>query len=235
VDVDETVACNVAFALSQGTGVIRYRLLVPPLTGEETQARGAEGADRAKRWLEATCRANVLWNNPHTLPKKLQFRKASAPEDSEAKGDWFSFDLGGTFEGGDEHGQQFLAEVKMYEDDGSSLGGMFRDFLACCYRVEDLLGPTHFDRYLWITWVPFLGSKWSELQTETFVKAAIEEKDYRCAAALGGAAYDRTVGERVAEKVIIVILSSKQERFLALSDGELPEVLKALVDIRRAS
>lgn len=64
-----------------------------PQTGEQIQAAGADGAQRAKIWLESTCRAEVKWNNPKVGVKKLQFKKAGAAEGSEAQGDYFSFDL----------------------------------------------------------------------------------------------------------------------------------------------
>ncbi|MEJ1155156.1 hypothetical protein [Microbacterium marmarense] len=35
------------------------------IEGESAQAKGADGAQRAKRWLESTTRVNAQWVNPN--------------------------------------------------------------------------------------------------------------------------------------------------------------------------
>jgi hypothetical protein len=70
---------------------------------DETQAKGAEGARRAKLWLESTTRVNVQCVNPHRVAvPRLTFKWHG--------GSTFSFDLGGVLLGEDLHGQEFLAE-----------------------------------------------------------------------------------------------------------------------------
>jgi hypothetical protein len=78
------------------------------VSGEETQARGADGARRAKRWLDSTTRANAQWVNPDPIAvPKLTFEWAKKPRH-------FSFDIAGTLLGGDLEGQEFFAESKKY-------------------------------------------------------------------------------------------------------------------------
>ena len=44
------------------------------MSGEATHAKGADGARRAKAWLEATTRVNVHWVNPDPVAvEKLTF------------------------------------------------------------------------------------------------------------------------------------------------------------------
>ena len=138
-----------------------------PLTGEQIQQLGEQGSQRAKRWLESTCRAEVKWNNPSAGLKKLQFKKAGAPDGSTAQGDYFSFDLGGNFLGGDADGEVFLAESKKYAT-AADQGVEYRRFLSKCYRVETEAG-NFYDQYLWITWAPFLVNSWDQLLTPGYV------------------------------------------------------------------
>src|SRR4051812_23830434 len=139
--------------------------MVPPPTGEQIQKLGEEGAQRAKRWLDSTCRAEVKWNNPEKV-QKLQYLKAGASPGSTTLGDYFSFDLGGTLLGGDEDGDVFLAECKKYSAPGDQ-GPEYRDFLANCYRVQSEQG-NWCDHFLWITWAPFLVNSWPNLRTTAF-------------------------------------------------------------------
>lgn len=204
-----------------------------PLTGEEIQQLGEQGSQRAKRWLESTCRAEVKWNNPDLGKSKLQYRKAGAAPDSDAQGDFFSFDLGGTLLGGSADSEVFLAESKKYAN-ANDQGTHYRKFVAQCYRVEDEFG--HFcDHYLWITWAPFLVTNWESLLTPEYVKTSITENELPKYIALGDAAYDDQVGESVAAKLMIVVLADKQEVALSLHGNELLHVRKALLELRAAS
>lgn len=201
-----------------------------PPTGEQIQQLGEQGAQRAKRWLESTCRAEVRWNNPALGVGKLQYLKAGAQEQSEAQADWFSFDLGGTLLGGDQDGNVFLAEAKKYEN-AADQGVKYRTFLAQCYCVEQ--GYAQFvDQYLWITWAPFLVTTWEMLLTPEFVATAVTANTYRKYIALGGAAYDAEIGTSVATKVILVVLGDRQEVSLSLHGDELVHVRKALLELR---
>lgn len=204
-----------------------------PLTGEGTQLLGEQGAQRAKYWLEATCRAEVYWSNPLVCVEKLQYRKLGATEGSASSGDYFSFDLGGRVTGGEEDGRVFLAESKKYSSPRDQ-GGQYRRFLAQCYAVETNHSNL-FDYFFWITWSPFLVESWHELLTSSFVKSAIEESDDNRYIALGSDDIDEVRCSAIATKVLIVVISDGQEILLSLRGGELGHVRKALIDIRRPS
>jgi len=204
-----------------------------PLTGEQIQQLGEKGGQRAKRWLESTCRAEVKWNNPDLGVNKLQHRKAGAPSDSDAQGDYFSFDLGGTLLGGDMEGEVFLAESKKYAT-AADQGTEYRKFLAKCYRVQDTYDKFS-DSFLWITWAPFLVTAWDDLLTPSYVQTAVTSNDECKYIALGAASYDTAVGEAVASKLLIVVLADGQEVALSLHGDELLHVRKALLELRAAS
>ncbi len=204
-----------------------------PLTGEEIQQLGEQGSQRAKRWLESTCRAEVKWNNPDLGKSKLQYRKAGADSASTAQEDYFSFDLGGTLLGGSAESELFLAECKKYAN-ANDQGTHYRKFLAQCYRVQDEYGQ-FCDHFMWITWAPFLVNTWESLLTPAYVKTAIVETDALKYIALGNADYDDEIGKLVAHKTLIVVLADKQEIALSLHGSELMHVRKALLEIRAAS
>lgn len=201
-----------------------------PLTGEQIQQLGDHGAQRAKRWLESTCRAEVKWNNPTSGIKKLQFAKAGAPDGSTAQGDHFSFDLGGNFLGGDADGQVFLAESKKYAVPADQ-GTEYRKFLAKCYRVEQQAG-NFYDQYLWITWSPFLVNSWDQLLTPAYIESSITGDEACKYIALGESDYDAAVGAAVSTKLLIVVLADGQEVVLSLHGDELLHVRKALLEFR---
>jgi hypothetical protein len=201
-----------------------------PLTGEQIQQLGAQGSQRAKRWLESTCRAEVKWNNPATGIRKLQFRKAGAAAESTAKSDFFSFDLGGNFLGGDVDGDVFLAESKKYAT-AADQGVEYRRFLAKCYRVE-AEAANFYDQYLWVTWAPFLVTTWDQLLTPAYVQTAVTGDDVCGHIALGEDEYEAPIGDAVSKKLLIVVLSDGQEVVLSLHGDELLHVRKALLDFR---
>jgi len=212
-----------------GVSGCRYRWSMP-LTGEQIQLLGEQGSHRAKRWLESTCRAEVKWNNPSIGVSRLQYRKAGADPDSEAQGDFFSFDLGGTLLGGESEGELFFAESKKYES-ASDQGTHYRKFIAQCYRVETEYGQ-FCDHYLWITWAPFLVNSWDELRTPQYVEKAVTGDESCRYIALGDSPYQTTAGENVAIKLIIVVLADAQEVVLSLHGNELLHVRKALLEYR---
>lgn len=205
---------------------------MPPPTGEQIQKLGEEGTLRAKRWLDSTCRAEVRWNNPGAK-KKLQYKKAGAPEGSEAQGDFFSFDLGGYFLGGDQDGDVFLAECKKYASSADQ-GSEYRKFLAKCYLVESVAGD-FVDAFLWITWAPFLVTTWGDLRKDSFAASAITGTAECKYIALGTADLDADIAARVASKIILVVLGDAQEVSLSLHGDELLHVRKALLELRAAS
>jgi hypothetical protein len=202
-----------------------------PPTGEQVQAQGDDGVQRAKLWLESTCRAEVRWYQPHNQVKQIQFLKMGAAIDSVAKAAFFSFDLGGLLCGGDDDGAAFVAEVKNYHQDDQ--GEQYRQFLANAYCTEMRTHGARFDHYMWITWNPFLSTKWAELLTENFIESAIVSTDKCREAALGTATAEPSVVGALAKKLMIVVLGDRQEQTLRLQGAELIRVRQALIEIRQ--
>jgi hypothetical protein len=200
------------------------------LTGEETQQIGVDGAIRAKRWLEATCRAQVIWTNPGGI-QHLQYRKASAASDSDAKADHFSFDLGGTLLG-DRNGQVFLAECKKYSKSNDQ-GVEYRKFLAKAYQVERLR-PKFCDHYIWITWAPFLVTQWDELNSEEYVRLSVLDSAATKSIALHTDDYVSEIGKKVAERLMVIVLGDVQESVLTLQGNELLYVRQTLLGLRES-
>jgi hypothetical protein len=62
------------------------------IEGESAQAKGADGARRAKRWLESTTRVNAQWVNPNAAAvPKLQFKWPHDPNNFTVLGDAFVY------------------------------------------------------------------------------------------------------------------------------------------------
>jgi hypothetical protein len=134
------------------------------VSGEETQAKGADGARRAKLWLESTTRVDVHWVNPEPIAiPKLKFKWANDQT--------FSFDMGGVLRGEELDGQEFLAECKKYKD-AQDQGKHYKKFLAQCYRAFTAR-PERCDNFIWITWAPFNVTTWSKLLSPEEVRAAV--------------------------------------------------------------
>jgi len=180
---------------------------MPGVVGEGAQAKGADGARRAKRWLDSTTRANAVWINPEpSAVKKLTFHW---PHDEKT----FSFDLGGFLKHGDFDGEFFYAESKKY-DGVSDLNALYVDYLAKCY-VAYLQRQELCDNFMWISWAPPLSSRWAELCTAAFVREAVlrhrvrvlNEPDEQKAEAL----VDDSVCAEVAKRLWLIVLSDRQE------------------------
>jgi hypothetical protein len=178
------------------------------MPGEELHARGADGARRAKLWLEATTRASVYW----VTPEPVAVRKLAYPW---ADGRGFSFDLGGVLLGEGFHGQEFVAEVKLYRFPGDQ-GSLYSEYLAKCYRAH-CLSPDRIDHFMWITWSPFSVTRWADLTSAEEVRGAVSA---RLAATVGFEGGDpaRAVSDdicrAVSDKLWIFVLSEKQERLV---------------------
>lgn len=180
------------------------------IQGEAAQAKGADGARRAKRWLESTTRANAQWVNPNAaaLPK-LEF---AWPEG----GRTFTFDLGGLLKYDEFDGQTFYAESKAYAN-SSDLPGHYEEFLAKCY-VAYLDRAMFCDHFMWISWSPHTASKWSTHTSEETVRAAVVAQRKRIfgevdKAAAEGMIKDDVVSE-VARRLWLIILSERQEQLV---------------------
>lgn len=173
------------------------------MSGEEAHAKGADGARRAKLYLEGTSRAMVPWVNPDPIAvPKLTFPWI---DDSSP----FSFDLGGTLLGEGLAGQEFLAECKMYKAALDQLQH-YTKFLAQCYRALTLR-PERCDNFLWITWAAFGSTVWDDLTKLDRVVGAVQQ--YAHKAAIDGQ-IDNDLCKAVAERVRILVLSEWHEALI---------------------
>lgn len=187
-------------------------------SGEAIHAVGADGVDRAKRWLEGTSRVYHVWTNPED-EKKLTFSWATSGT--------FSFDLGGTLHGAELHNKNFYAEVKKYKGAGNQ-GTEYPKYLAKCYLALQQR-PEMCDHFMWITWAPFSIGKWPSLLTSDYVSQSILVPSNRMRT-LGSATAtpDPAHCAAVAERLWLIVLSDKQE-VLRLTDDERGEILKLRV------
>jgi hypothetical protein len=188
------------------------------MTGEEIQEAGRIGAHRAKVWLEATTRAQAPWYNP-VGAAKLKF--------SWAKTGTFSFDLGGLLRGEDLAGQEFLAESKYYKraHDQTSL---YREYLAKCYRAFSIL-PQRCDVFMWITWSPFMVTKWDQIRTPEFVEACVLAHHDKALSASSEDDHnvDSEICKQVADRIWLIFLSAEQERLVPTTSAR--EVVEAYI------
>ncbi len=153
-----------------------------------------------------TCATPVKWR-----ALKLSFTWANGAPD-------FSFDLGGVLMGDELAGQEFLAEVKFYPIAGASdQGTLYREYLAKCYRAF-VTRPDRCNNFMWITWAPFLVTKWTELCSAKEVKSAVIEHCERTLNIIdeteASSAVDLGVCTMVAEKLWLIVLSERQEQLV---------------------
>jgi len=191
------------------------------IEGEASQAKGADGARRAKRWLESTTRADARWINPDPAAKpKLTF---AWPEG----GQNFSFDVGGILKYGDFDGQMFFAESKNY-DTPKDLGDHYYKYLAQCY-VAFQLQPQFCDHFMWIAWSPHLVTRWDELMTPEIIAEAVVKHRGRIfpgktTVAEATALINQGQCVEVANRLWLIVLSKRQEALVISPDH------RALVD-----
>ena len=229
-ETDETVGARNAPSSGGGFGAHRQLVLqyASVMFAEEAHEAGAEGVRKAKRWLDATTRAEVRWIFPEDAARdKLTF--------SWTDGSKFVFDLGGIFSAsGPVANQTFMAEVKNYTTAGGQ-GTMYSEYLARCYRAK-VVSPGYADQFMWITWHPFSVTNWSKLTTAAEVKAAVIQhraktlgiKEEQAAEA----AIDHAVCEAISERLWLLVLSDKHE-LLMLSPDDRAAVIAA--QIKKAS
>lgn len=192
--------------------------------GEAMHQKGAEGARRAKRWLDATTRTRTSWVNEDTVRAgKLEFPWPHG-------GESFSFDVGGMLIGQPFDWHNFVAEVKFYS--GDDLGPPFDDFLAKCFVVRKL-HTTNAEQFMFLTWHPFRIKTWTKLcQKETIVSAIKKHakhiydieppdaKDESDGAKAVRAQIDAVIQadteavEELERRLWLVVLSEKQEELL---------------------
>lgn len=187
-----------------------YVHLVASMSGESAQAKGADGARRAKQWLDATTRVDTQWVNPDPAAvPKLTFAWPHG-------GQRFSFDLAGVMKFGEFDGQMFFAECKNYSTSGN-LAGHYSQYLAQCY-VAYLARPEYCDHFMWISWAPHSVTVWDSLLSAETVAAAVVKERRRTLGVRkkedAEAAVDQAVCEEVAKRLWMIILSEKQERLV---------------------
>lgn len=183
------------------------------MSGEQAHDKGRDGALRAKRWLEATTRANVPWVNPDPVAvPKLTFPWADPGLEP------FSFDIGGTLIGGGVANQEFLAESKNYANAGGQ-NNMYNEYLAKCY-VARQARPDRCDNFMWITWAAFGTTVWSDLMSPDRVRKAVLHECRRALAVDPADAemkIDDALCADVASRLWVIVLSERQEKHLVLS------------------
>jgi hypothetical protein len=192
------------------------------MSGEETQAKGADGARRAKLWLDSTTRANTRWVNP----EKVAVPKLTFPWVTPNRS--FSFDLGGILLGGEINNQEFLAESKKYTK-ARDQGQHYRKFLAQCYQALRTR-PDRCDNFMYITWAPFNAENWDELIKPDKVRSSVLELRHL---ALGiedeneaSAAISEETCKDVAERLWMIVLGDRQEQHLKLTSEHLGVIRK---------
>lgn len=183
------------------------------MAGEELHLRGADGARRAKLWLEATTRANVYYVTPEPVAvAKLSYQWAD--------GRGFSYDLGGVLLGGEFQGHEFVAESKFYNGHHDQ-GTLYVEFLAKCYRALSLQ-PARIDHFMWITWAPFLVTRWPDLCSPNEVRSAAlthHRRVFGCPRDHEGSLVSDEICESVAERLWIIVLSERQEKLVISAEN----------------
>lgn len=135
--------------------------MLTSMPGEAMHQKGADGARRAKAWLDATTRTRATWTNEDAIAAgRLTF---NWPFDGQHE---FSYDVGGILFGDPFDNHAFVAEVKNYSGDG--LGADFDDFLAKCYLVARD-HPKLANQFMFITWHPFRVKTWTLLTDRSSV------------------------------------------------------------------
>ncbi|MCX4233261.1 hypothetical protein [Streptomyces ortus] len=189
---------------------VRYHHGMP---GEAMHQKGADGARRAKRWLDATTRVRSSWTNEdEVLASRLEFNWPHGEQQP------YSFDVGGILSGAEFEGHFFVAECKNYAD-ANDQGTHYDDWVAKCYltrRDHHRLA----DHFMWITWAPFRIGKWKDLCTAEAVTEGLcrprnltrvfdteDEEEAK-------SKIDQDVVNDVATRLWLIVLNSKQERLV---------------------
>ncbi|MFJ1541691.1 hypothetical protein ACIODS_24400 [Micromonospora chalcea] len=184
------------------------------MPGEAMHQKGEDGAQRAKRWLDATTRTRSSWTNAEAVSAgRLTYNWPYAG------GEEFSFDVGGILYGEPFDHHNFVAEVKNYT--GDALGGHYDKFLAQCYLVfRD--HSRWVNQFMFLTWHPFRIKTWTKLcESDSIVAACLEnskrlfdtdDKDE------ARGKIDETVVSDLKDRLWLVVLSEKQEQLLISDD-----------------
>lgn len=172
---------------------------------EDEGVIGEIGVRNAQAWLEST----TYFDMPHTAYDLTTMTTLPLLGGGTKK-----WDLAGRFMG--ERKNPVFCEVKNYKYAGNQ-GNDYVEFLANAYSAsmkERLEGVDQKRYYFWITWHPFLVSKWKDLTSEHEIKGALEAHPSR----LGGHAYDEDFGRELSERVWLVVLSRPLEQVMLTVD-----------------
>lgn len=191
------------------------------MEAEESHETGREGAYRAKVWLESTTRLAVPWTSYdlETAP----YLRILRPD-----GTAHRFDLAGHFLDSAMGGRRFLAEVKNYTLAGAQ-GAQYARYLADCYYATLQFGRDYPLEFMWITWHPFRVTNWTSLcGDKRVVRAAISDHSHH----LCGRDIDDEFCEAVADRLWLIVLSTRQERDLVPTSEMVAHIRS--IEIRRA-
>jgi len=181
------------------------------MPGEELHLIGADGAARAKRWLDATTRVKSCWLNTDPAgASKLDF---VWPGNGRA----FSFDIGGILRGGEFENQMFVAEAKKYTG-AHDQGTQYRAYLAKCYSARQS-NRALTDHFMWITWHPFNVTNWRNLCTADEVTSAVIDRRedvlrVGISAEDAKAELDVDLVNDLAERLWLLVLNDRQEKLV---------------------
>lgn len=179
--------------------------------GEQQHVQGFDGTKDARRWLDRTTRAEVLFD-AYDGPQMVQLQLLND--------EWEGWDLMGVLL--DEEGEKlntFYAESKNHTSD-STAGMGYEEFIRNCYSAlakKRLNGDEVVIDFMFITWHPFKVKTWTKLCTKEQVKEFVEAKLGTDDDVLGGHDYDDLVGEELSNHLWLIVLCNRQIADLTMS------------------
>lgn len=189
--------------------------------GEDSPDAGLVGLRSAKRWLDRTTRATTYTSQDRPFRDLLAYRWPHSDRT-------FSYDIGGSFRGGNLDSQSFLGEVKKYKNE-SDLPAHFRSFMAKSY-VAYKATPERCDHFLWISWAPFKAQAWDKHCTYDQMVTSLSHAT-NITRSLGlepgtdsASAIDHEAAQIVAGRIWLITLSDRQDD-LNLLDKHYSEII----------
>lgn len=191
------------------------------MAGEDQHEAGREGVRFVRTWLDRTTRVAITWDvyegSHHVKMPQLH----GMPR---------AFDMRGHLINADgSSGSPLLVEVKAYKVHNPAQNAAYLDFLAKCYSAtakaeED--GVDSGTEFMWITWHPFNLNDWTSLDTASWVERALDDNDLQ-AEYLGAAVPNKSLMERTAERIIIVLMGKRTEE-LTMADWLIKDVKRLM-------
>jgi len=171
------------------------------MVAEAEHRKGEEGALLAKRFLESTTYINITFSVYDDAAQTTLIR---------LDGKHKRYDLTGVFLG--DNRRPLFVEVKNYTNVGNQPAD-YDEFLANAYSTTARDMSVNLDRsveYMWITRHPFSQTKWSQLTSDKEIIAALDKH----ADTLNGAVVDSSIVRKLADRLWLVMMNSRQEEFL---------------------